>query len=57
MQAALQEDAEAQFRVAEYYELGRGRPPKRHKALKWYKAAALQGDPRAEQKLSQLTIA
>jgi TPR repeat protein len=46
--AAQKGDAEAQFRLGEAYDLGKGVPQDYRQAVQWYRRAADQGDARAQ---------
>ena len=51
---AEQGDAEAQCRLAYYYEKGKGVEKDSEKAVEWYTKAAEQGDQEAKEKLLSL---
>ena len=48
---AEQGNAEAQFRIGDMYEAGKGLPKNYHTALEWYRKAALQGHDGAQNSL------
>jgi TPR repeat protein len=53
---AEQGNAEAQYKVGEMYELGRGVEKNREKAREWYTMAAKQGHPKSKYRLLFLDI-
>lgn len=60
MQKALAEqkgDAQAQYYLAQMYELGLGTPPDAEQARLWYERAASKGHPMAKRQLQELARA